>query len=30
VKSHLNRVFAKLGISNRRQLAAEAHRHETL
>ncbi len=28
VKSHLNRVFAKLGIKNRGQLAAAAHRIE--
>ncbi len=28
VKSHLNRVFAKLGIDNRGQLAAAAHRIE--
>jgi DNA-binding CsgD family transcriptional regulator len=28
VKSHLNRVFTKLGVANRGQLAAIAHRHE--
>ncbi len=28
VKSHLNRVFAKLGFENREQLAAAAHRRE--
>lgn len=26
VKSHLNRAFAKLGVANRGQLAAETHR----
>ena len=26
VKSHLNRTFAKLGMDNRAQLAAAAHR----
>jgi predicted ATPase/DNA-binding CsgD family transcriptional regulator len=28
VKGHLNRVFAKLGVTNRGQLAAAAHDHE--
>jgi len=28
VKSHLNRAFAKLGVKNRGQLAAAAHRIE--
>jgi DNA-binding NarL/FixJ family response regulator len=28
VKSHLSRVFVKLGVANRAQLAAAAHRHE--
>jgi DNA-binding CsgD family transcriptional regulator len=27
VKSHLTHVFAKLGLTNRTELAAEAHRH---
>ena len=27
VKSHLTHVFVKLGLTNRTELAAEAHRH---
>ncbi|MGO9659494.1 MAG: response regulator transcription factor [Acidimicrobiales bacterium] len=30
VKSHLNRIFAKLGVSGRGQLAREAHRQDHL